>query len=414
MLNCGDYGFDSTGDEVHADGEIWNGTMWDVRQALVKKWNGRFPYANKRLQLRCAQATAVRSPLPAGSCPGNRRWIQLVFDSFLLQQGATSMLDARDAMLAADRMRFGGKDLKVMWAAFARRGMGKGASTPNADSGATKPSFASPRGKNATVVFRGPKAKVYVGHFEARATPVKRTLRMTPGTYEMLAVSKKRGFKRFHLTVKAGQRTVVQLRMPKNLAAKANGAKVIGATEGSLNAVSLIDGTEATNWGGVTAENVDASKPSVAVDLAGGVHTVRRVQVSAMLTPAAADPSEIPFAREPDPDSDSRFTALRKFALEACVKACGSDKAVWKRFYTSPGNAFPALRPRPVAPNLTLRSFAVPSTKAAAIRLVVLENQCTGFAGYAGEQDNDPSNATDCATASDRGTIVHAAELQVY
>ena len=56
----------------------------------------------------------------------------------------------------------------------------------------------------------------------------------------------------------------------------------------------------------------------------------------------------------------------------------------------------------------------MPDTRAAAIRLVVLENQCTGYAGYAGEQDNDPANATDCKTASDRGTIVHAAELQVF
>ena len=48
-----------------------------------------------------AQATATRTPLPPSRCPGNRRWIQLVFDAFLLQQGATSMLDARDAMLAA-------------------------------------------------------------------------------------------------------------------------------------------------------------------------------------------------------------------------------------------------------------------------------------------------------------------------
>lgn len=71
------------------------------------------------------------------------------------------------------------------------------------------------------------------------------------------------------------------------------------------------------------------------------------------------------------------------------------------------------MRPRPVAPNLTLRAFTVPATRAAAVRLVVLENQCTGFAGYAGEQDNDPINDTDCKTGSDRGAIVHAAELQV-
>ena len=78
-------------------------------------------------------------------CPGNRRWIQLVFDAFLLQQGATSMLDARDAMLAADRMRFGGDNQKVMWDAFARRGMGRAPRRPTPTRATPTPSFASPR-----------------------------------------------------------------------------------------------------------------------------------------------------------------------------------------------------------------------------------------------------------------------------
>ncbi|UUZ58421.1 hypothetical protein [Nocardioides sp. B-3] len=56
----------------------------------------------------------------------------------------------------------------------------------------------------------------------------------------------------------------------------------------------------------------------------------------------------------------------------------------------------------------------MPDTQAAAARLVTLHNQCTGQTGYAGELDNDPLNDTDCKTASDRGTIVHAAELRVF
>ena len=423
-LNYSDYGFDTTGPEVHADGEIWNGTQWQVRQALVKKWNKKFPYANKSLQLKCAQGTATSSPLPASKCPGNRRWIQLVFDAFLLQQGATSMLDARDAMLAADKMRFGGKDLKVMWAAFAKRGMGKGASTPNADSSDPTPSFASPKAENATVHFTSKHpGRVYVGRYEARATPVADTLkksklhdraRFTPGRYQLLFASRSGGLTRSSMTVKAGQHKTVRLQAPKNLASGKRGAKVIDSTAGSLNVAALIDGTEKTAWAGITATNVDESHPFVSVDLAGGVHRVHRVQVSAMLNPAPADPNEIPLAVDPDPDSGSRFTALRQFALEACRKKCSSDAAIWKRFFVSPADAFPGVRPRPVAPNLTLRSFAVPTTKAAAIRLVALENQCTGYAGYAGEQDNDPINDTDCKTGSDRGTIVHAAELQVF
>jgi hypothetical protein len=228
----------------------------------------------------------------------------------------------------------------------------------------------------------------------------------------MLFASAKRGFERFVVTVRPGQHRTVRLHAPKNLASGTGGAKVIAASDGSLNPKHLIDGTEASNWGGVSAGDVDATHPFVAVDLAGGVHEVHRVQVSAMLNPAPSSGTEVPLAA--DPDSGSRFTALRRFALEACVTHCSSARATWKRFYTSSADAFPALRPRPVAPNLIMRSFRVPATRAAAIRFVALENQCTGYAGYAGEQDADPTNDTDCKSASDRGSIVHAAELQVY
>ncbi len=421
-LNYSDYGFDSTGVEVHADGEIWNGTQWSVRQALVKKWNSKFPASNKSLQLRCAQSGPTSTPLPASRCPGNRRWIQLVFDAFLLQQGSTSMLDARDAMLAADKMRFGGQGPQghVAGVRVARHGPGRLDAERR-----LRPAEAQLRvaeGQQRQGPLPTPAAgQVFVGHYEARATPVADTIRKTrlgdtvrlaPGRYELTYVSRSRGFKRFSIRVSPGQHRTVRIAAPRNLAAGGAGAKIIGATAGSLNAKFLIDGTEATAWGGVTEGNVDATHPFVAVDLAGGVHRVRRVQVSAMLNPAPGSATDIPLAA--DPDSGSRFTALRRFALEACVKKCDSAGAKWKRFYTSKPNAFPAIRPRPVAPNLTLRSFDVPNTRAAAVRLVALENQCTGYSGYAGEQDNDPANATDCKTASDRGTIVHAAELQVY
>ena len=135
--------------------------------------------------------------------------------------------------------------------------------------------------------------------------------------------------------------------------------------------------------------------------------------VSAMLRPAPAGATDIPLAA--DPDSGSRFTALRKFGIDVCTRACTSSKAVWKRVYTSSGSAFPSVRPRPTAPTLNGRTFRLRSSVAAThVRFVALENQCTGFAGYAGELDSDPLNPTDCKTGSDRGTIVHAAELEVF
>lgn len=428
-LNYSDYGFDTTGAEVHSDGEIWNGTQYAVRQALVKKWNRRFPAGNRLQQERCAQASPRKSPVPARYCPGNRRWIQLMFDSFLLQQGATSMLDARDAMIAADRMRFRGRNEKVLWDAYARRGMGAKASTPSADSEDVKASFASPTARNGRITFRAPKGgQLFVGAYEARVTPVADTIRrtklgqrvsFTPGRYQMLFTSPRHAAKRFTVKVSRGERDRVRVRAARNLAAGKNGAKVIGASADSRNTAFLIDGTESTNWGGVNADgttNVDEQSPFVSVDLAGKrASTVRRVNVSAYLRPAEGGSDPVPLAQvDEDPDSGSRFTALRRFALERCMSRCGSDGARWKRFYTSRADAFPAKRPRPVAPDLNLRTFDVPDVRARALRLVAVENQCTGFAGYAGEQDADPINDTDCKTASDRGTIVHAAELQVW
>ena len=57
----------------------------------------------------------------------------------------------------------------------------------------------------------------------------------------------------------------------------------------------------------------------------------------------------------------------------------------------------------------------MPDTQAAAVRLVTLENQCTGQEAYAGQQiAGTDAPDTDCKEGSDRGTIVHAAELQVF
>jgi hypothetical protein len=203
-----------------------------------------------------------------------------------------------------------------------------------------------------------------------------------------------------------------------NLASARNGAKVLAASAGSRNAAALIDDTEETNWAGVNdADSVDATSPWVSVDLAGSTaRTIRTVRVSAMLRPAPAEATDVPLLAEADddPDSGARFTALRRFAVEVCTTSCAADGATWKRIYTSAADAFPGVAPRPVAPNLTLRTFDVPDTTASAVRLVALENQCTGAPAYAGEQDDDPVNDTDCKAASDADLSVRAAEFQVF
>jgi extracellular elastinolytic metalloproteinase len=151
-LNFSDDGYDLTGAQVHADGEIWSATNFDMRQALVDKYNATFPANDAALQRQCAEGQR-----PPDTCPGNRRWMQIVFDAMVLMPTAPSMLQARDAYLAADMMRFGGANQNELWLAFARRGFGVSATSSNATSnqndGDPKPDFESPRHGRATVTF---------------------------------------------------------------------------------------------------------------------------------------------------------------------------------------------------------------------------------------------------------------------
>ncbi len=419
-LNYSDLGFDIVGPEVHADGEIWNGTNYSIRQAFVTKYNGLgFPESDSTLQKRCADGI-----VPADQCPGNRRWIQIMYDAWLLMQPAVSMLDARDAYLAADVMRFGGADQQELWHAFASRGMGQSASSnTNADSDA-KPSFSSPVEPNATLNFDAVardegntpvKAKIYVGDYEARAVPVADTdpgtplgasAQIVPGTYHFIAQADGYGLLRFELTLAAGPRDV-RINFPTNFASVHKGAT---ATGDGVNQQKLIDDTESTDWSRLGASpNVQGSQ--VTVKLAGGAHGLRHVQVSAYLHPADA-------SNTGDTGSQSRFSALRQFAIQTCTASVAnsncSANGSFTTIYTSPADAFPAGLPRPLAPNLTLRDFDVPDTSATHVRLVVRQNECTGAPAYQGEQDNDPTNDTDCDDASSQGTNVRAAELQVF
>ncbi len=96
-----------------------------------------------------------------------------MFDSFLLQEGATSMLDARDAYLAADKTRFGGANQAAIWKGFAENGMGEKASTTSTEDDQPKPDYSSPRATEGTASFTAlglsgtsqtpVKGKLYVG-----------------------------------------------------------------------------------------------------------------------------------------------------------------------------------------------------------------------------------------------------------
>src|SRR5262245_32812742 len=145
-LNYSAIDYDFVGLQVHASGEVWTATNFDIRSAMIKRYGA----GTASLQKACAAGRVAVT-----SCPGNRRWAQLVFDSFLLMaNSANSRVDARDAMLGADLVRFGGANQALLWNAFAKRGLGDGAvSNGPADVNPT-PSFTSPYAPSALVTFR--------------------------------------------------------------------------------------------------------------------------------------------------------------------------------------------------------------------------------------------------------------------
>ncbi|GAA1842701.1 M36 family metallopeptidase [Asanoa iriomotensis] len=414
-LNYSSVDYDFVGLQVHASGEVWTATNYDIRAAMMKRYGS----GNAKLQKACANGER-----PVTSCPGNRRWIQLVFDSYLLMGvSGVSMVDSRDAMLAADQIRFGGANQDLLWNAFAKRGLGEGATSLSPADANPVPSFASPHATEARVQFKpvalgggsGPlaNAKLFVGRYQARAVPVADTdaatplgseVALVPGTYEFVAQAPGRGLVRVGpITVKAGQTVPLPVVMLENLASGSAGAT---ATGDGVNQAKLIDDDETTNWASL---NSPVAGKQVTVDLAGGTQLVSRVQVSAMLRPAVAG--------DPDAGGQNRFTALRQFKVSACL-AKGSvtcaDPADFRAVYTSPDDAFPSVAPRPRAPELLFKGFRFKPTLATHLRFEVVTNQCTGAPDYAGEQDQDPQYTTDCAAGSVQDDFVRAAEFQAF
>ena len=125
-LGFGDIGYDLTGPEVHADGEIWTATLWDLRKALVAKY---------------------------GAADGADVAARLVTDGMPLTAPDPSFLDARDGILAADLDRYHGENFDTIWTAFAHRGAGASATSQGGDDTDPQPAFDHPTAaRNGTLV----------------------------------------------------------------------------------------------------------------------------------------------------------------------------------------------------------------------------------------------------------------------
>lgn len=94
---------------VHATGEIWCSTLWDLHKLLVDKYGFN---------------TDIASGYTTAAGSGNKLALRLVMDALKLQPANPTFLQARDAILQADELLTGGANRNEIWTAFARRGMG--------------------------------------------------------------------------------------------------------------------------------------------------------------------------------------------------------------------------------------------------------------------------------------------------
>ncbi|HKD34595.1 MAG TPA: M36 family metallopeptidase [Gaiellaceae bacterium] len=436
-LNYGDFGFDLTGPEVHADGEIWIAAQIDLRDLFLS----RYASSGAAEDIAC-----VRGQLDASQCPGDRRWIQDYYDAMVMMPRNPTMDQARDAMLAADQGRFGGANEDLLWQGFAMRGYGQFDHTVNnADTNPT-PDFSSPMADNGTLNFfadaKGTglpvNAQIYAGDYQARATQIADT---DPGTnpdgtpgavnldntaqfaptgpgslvagnarwayYNFTAVAPGYGIVRFRVkNLEPGETRNITVHFAPNFASATQGATVAGDSLGTNTALAnVLDDNEATSDGQTGAP---VAGRWFVIHL-GGVgpngSNIKRLGVSALLIPG-----------------NNRFTALRSFSAYVCragkVAAnptCdGSIDAGWTQLLSAPSDAFPSVNPRPVAPDLSLRYFdAAHPVVGTDVKFVVASNQCTGQPSYSGDQDQDPNVNADCPS-SPRASEVHVAEVEVF
>jgi hypothetical protein len=128
--------------EVHNIGEVWCAVLWDMTWNIIQ------------------QQGAIESNLyNSASTGGNNVAMQLVIQGLKLQPCNPGFLDARDAILAADQLLYGGKYRCAIWSAFARRGMGvdakQGTSTSATDQTAGYNVPSSVTLKKATAALSG-------------------------------------------------------------------------------------------------------------------------------------------------------------------------------------------------------------------------------------------------------------------
>jgi extracellular elastinolytic metalloproteinase len=111
-LTYANMGTGTIGTEVHNIGEIWCAAVWEMTWAIIQQEG----VINPNLYNFSSTTTG-----------GNSIALKLVLEGMKLQPCSPGYVDARNAILAADRNLYCGRHACAIWTAFAKRGLGFGA-----------------------------------------------------------------------------------------------------------------------------------------------------------------------------------------------------------------------------------------------------------------------------------------------
>ena len=255
----GDYGrISSRGVEVHADGEIWAQTLWDLRKKI-----------------------------------GSKKAESLVTRAMELSPSNPSFLDERNSILQADLVADGGKLQKTIWQTFAARGMGFFAAATDGDDAAPVEDFSMPPAANTprgsvtgtvtdqdtgapvaglTVGFGG-HASGFAGDYAA-VTAANGTYTISgilPGTYAKV-FARGAGYDPIVRTLSVPSHTVtVNWAVRKDWAASSGGGSVVSFTgpdyTPDCGPAKLIDQSQVGGWG----SDVAAQGDQIVLHLSGAV-----------------------------------------------------------------------------------------------------------------------------------------------
>jgi len=106
-ITYADLGHVASTPAIHQDGGIWVAALWEMRANLIRQFGER---------------------------EGRRRTRILVIEGMKLTTPRPTMVDARDAVLLADRVTFNGQSQRQIWEGFAKRGLGVLAFSTDPDS----------------------------------------------------------------------------------------------------------------------------------------------------------------------------------------------------------------------------------------------------------------------------------------